>query len=72
MPRITQVIGTPAREASYSRSISRSSTRLFIFSHIPAGLPARALAISLSISAAMVRRVVSGLKAICSIASGLA
>ena len=42
MPRITAMIFTPAREASYSASISVSSTRLFIFSQIVAGLPARA------------------------------
>ena len=35
MPRTTPITFTPAREASYSRSISFSSTSEFIFSQMP-------------------------------------
>src|SRR4051794_14132444 len=61
MPRTTANTFTPARDASYSLSISLSSTRLFILSQMLAGLPARAKAISLSISATSVSRSDKGL-----------
>ncbi len=63
MPRTTPITFTPARDASYSRSISVSSTSEFIFSQIPVGLPAWAKAISRRISSTSTARMVSGLKA---------
>ena len=72
MPRTTAATFTPAREASYSLSISRSSTSEFILSQMPPGLPSRANMISRSISSPMTLRVVSGLNARASIRSGLA
>ena len=66
------LIFTPAQEASYSASISVSSTRLFIFSHIDAGLPARAWFTSRRIRSSRIGRVVSGLKPSASISSGRA
>ena len=72
MPRITALIRTPAREHSYSLSISRSSTNWFILSQICAGLPSRAKPSSRSISSMTVVRIVSGLNASSSMVSGRA
>jgi hypothetical protein len=72
MPRTTAITFTPADDAWYSRSISVSSTSELSFSHMPAGLPACAKAISRLISSASTDRVVSGLNASASIFSGLA
>ena len=49
MPRTTRSTCTPAIEAAYSRSIICGSTSELSLAQIAAGLPARALAISLSI-----------------------
>jgi hypothetical protein len=72
MPRITATVRTPAHDASYSLSISVSSTRLLSFSQMVAGLPSRAKPISRSIRSISVGRMVSGLKASESMRSGRA
>ncbi len=72
MPRITAMTFTPAFDAWYNASISATSVRLFIFSQIVAGLPARAKSISLWISASSLVRVVSGLNPSSSMVSGRA
>ena len=72
MPRTMASTFTPAFEASYSASISVSSTSEFILIQIAAGLPSFAKAISWRISASKVGRVVSGEKASFSIVSGRA